>query len=132
MINKKKLKNKNTKIALGTLYDMNKGLVEKELTLSEEIIEEKKEIINDFLRKIKSNYVMLLCNDRKDYTVFHIKDLNEVCFCANELIECLKNRGNIKGISLTENEDAIEIWLSIDNESYCYYFFNYQFGVVEV
>ena len=79
---------------------------------------------------------MLLCNDRKDYTIFNcVSDktedkLNEL---ANVFVdECLINRGQIKGIDLTEHKDAIEIWLSIDDEAFCYYFFPYDLGIVEV
>ena len=76
---------------------------------------------------------MLLCNDRKDYTIFRRASTNNV---GTELInilidECLKNRGKTKSIELTEAKDAIEIWLSIDEESYCYYFFPYDTAVIQ-
>ena len=79
---------------------------------------------------------MLLCNERRDYTLFNIisnKEEDKLNELANVFVdECLQNRGNIKGIDLTENKDAIEVWLSIEGESYCYYFFPYNAGVVEV
>ena len=41
-------------------------------------------------------------------------------------------RSLIKGIDLTKNEQAIEIWLSIDEEAFVYYFFPYDNAVIEI
>ena len=46
--------------------------------------------------------------------------------------ECLRNRGEIRGIDLTKDKDAIEIWLIIEDEAYCYYFFPYDAAIIEV
>ena len=46
--------------------------------------------------------------------------------------ECLKNRGEIRGIDITKDKGAIEIWLSIDGEAYVYYFFPYDSALVEI
>ena len=52
---------------------------------------------------------------------------------ANILVdECLKNRGEIRAIDITEDKGAIEIWLIIDEEAYCYYFFPYGQAVIEI
>lgn len=127
---------KMSNITLGTAYEINKNLVEKyekELTIKE--LEEKKEIISTFIKETDNRYYMLLCNDRKDYTVFTLLDgeKDKSDETASILVdECLFNRGLIKGIDLTENKDAFEIWLSIDKEAYCYYFFPYDNAIVEV
>jgi len=123
---------KTTDITLGSAYEINKNLVEKyekELT-SEELKEKKKELLT-FLKDKADNYYMLLCNDRKDYTLFRLIENEEELI--NILVdECLKNRGVIKGIDLTEDKLAIEIWLSIENEAFCYYFFPYGEAVIEI
>ena len=124
-------------LEMGTVYDLNKQLVETaEKVISPYKLNEKKKIIKQFIRESKDNYFMLLCNERSDYTLFNIisnKEENKLNELANVFVdECLQNRGNIKGIDLTENKDAIEVWLSIEGESYCYYFFPYNAGVVEV
>lgn len=124
-------------LEMGTVYDLNKQLVETaEKVISPYKLNEKKKIIKQFVRENKDNYFMLLCNERRDYTLFNIisnKEEDELNELANVFVdECLQNRGNIKGIDLTENKDAIEVWLSIEGESYCYYFFPYSAGVVEV
>lgn len=124
-------------LEMGTVYDLNKQLVQTtEKVISPYKLNEKKKLIKNFVRECKDNYFMLLCNDRKDYTIFNcISDktedkLNEL---ANVFVdECLINRGQIKGIDLTEHKDAIEVWLSIDDEAFCYYFFPYDLGIVEV
>ena len=123
---------KTTDITLGSAYEINKNLVEKyekELT-SEELKEKKKELLT-FLKDKADSYYMLLCNDRKDYTLFRLIENEEELI--NILVdECLKNRGVIKGIDLTEDKLAIEIWLSIENEAFCYYFFPYGEAVIEI
>lgn len=123
---------KTTDITLGSAYEINKNLVEKyEKELTSEELNQKKEELLAFLDAKNDNYYMLLCNDRKDYTVFRlIEDKNEL---VNILVdECLLNRGVVKGIDLTEDKYAMEIWLSIDNEAFCYYFFPYGKAVIEV
>ena len=124
-------------LEMGTVYDLNKQLVETaEKVISPYKLNEKKKIIKQFVRENKDNYFMLLCNERRDYTLFNIisnKEEDKLNELANVFVdECLQNRGSIKGIDLTENKDAIEVWLSIEGESYCYYFFPYNAGVVEV
>ena len=69
---KKKVEKKEettSNVVLGSLYDMNKGLVEKSVPdLTAEELESKKTLVADFLKDTNNKYYMLLCNDRKDYT----------------------------------------------------------------
>lgn len=128
---------KTIEASLGNLYDMNKIFIkDHEPELTEGNLNSKKQIIIDFIKKCNNNYYMLLCNERKDYTVFRWKDLNSALApfeIANILIdECLKNRGSIRGIDLTQAKDAMEIWLVIDDDAYVYYFFPYDAAVIEV
>ena len=128
---------KTTEVAIGKLYDINKNIIlNNETKLSEGTLNSKKEIIKNFLANTKNFYYMLLCNERKDYTVFDFHMCGNVTNekrmdCANCLVdECLTNRGEIRAIDLTEDKGAIEIWLVIDNEAYVYYFFPYDNGVI--
>lgn len=112
ILNKKQ--KKTSDVAIGTLYDVNKSLVEKNVKeLAKEELEEKKQLVIDFIEQNNNNYYMLLCNDQKDYTIFSIghKPIDNVINnAANILIdECLYNRGVTKSIELTETKDAIEI-----------------------
>lgn len=124
-----------TDITLGTAYDINKTLVEKyEKELTQDELNMKIIDVEMYLEKWEDNYFMLLCKERSDYTIFHVKNhtdsLNEMSLVLIE--ECLKNRGIIKSIEKTEDEYAIEIWLSIEGESFAYYLFPYEAAVIEV
>lgn len=128
----KKKNNKKKYIAnMGTLYDINKSIIENNIKeLTEEEIEEKRKLIEDLLQRTTNKYYMLLCNDRKDYTVF-VNEENDIDeFLTILLKECLPNRGIIKSIENTEDEQAIEIWLSIEGESYCYFLFPYDEAII--
>lgn len=136
-IKKRLEKRKMNEVALGTLYDVNKGLVAKnEIELTEGVINSKKEIVKNFIMKTENAHYMLLCKEQSDYTIFrryNMEDSEKAMEISNILIdECLKNRGEIRGIDLTKDKDAIEIWLLIEEEAYCYYFFPYDAAVIEV
>lgn len=142
---KKKLKKKNSTVEMGTsLYEVNKGLVEKNVPdLTDEEMQNKKTLIIDFINNTSNQYYMLLCNDKKDYTIFRRETNENKDFLDNLetpdrdrlwnvlIDECLPNRGRTKSIELTENQDAVEIWISIDGESYCYMFFPYDAAIIE-
>lgn len=124
-------------IAIGTLYDMNKTIVKQnEIQITENLLKSKKEIIKNFISKTCNNYYMLLCNEKKDYTVFNLKEKSKkekIYEMVDILVdECLKNRGEVRGIDLTKTQDAIEIWILIEEEAFVYYFFPYDLGIVEV
>ena len=134
MINGKK--HKISRVSVGNLYDLNKDLVEKETKpLTQEELAIKKKMVHDFLRKNgKASYMMLLCHEQRDYTVFNLTTTDDFAIYTPDILidECLKNRGEIRSIELTANKDAIEIWLVINKKAYCYYFFDYTNGVIEV
>lgn len=131
---------KQTEFALGTLYDLNKGLVQQnEVKLSEGVLNSKKEVIKNFLVKTNNNYYMLLSNERKDYTIFTMGSNDDYTYedKSKRLVsilvdECLVNRGEIRGIDITKDKGAIEIWMSIEEESYVYYFFPYDTAIINM
>ena len=131
---------KQTEFALGTLYDLNKGLVQQnEVKLSEGVLNSKKEVIKNFLVKTNNNYYMLLSNERKDYTIFTMGSNDGYTYedKSKKLVsilvdECLVNRGEIRGIDITKDKGAIEIWMSIEEESYVYYFFPYDTAIINM
>ena len=130
---KKKNGKKVTNEELGKLYDINKSIIEKNVSpLTPEEVEEKIKLVDTFIKETNNKYYMLLCNDRKDYTVFNLNQIENTKDMATILIqECCVNRGVLKSIELTSTKDGIEIWLSIEGESYCYYFFPYDLGIIE-
>lgn len=122
-------------VELGNLYEMNKQLISQtQQPLNHlELAARQIKLENWFNWKIDS-YAMLLCHERRDYTVFHLYEKanpNPPALAAKELIDCLMNRGEILVIDEADG-DAWEIWLRIDKEVYCYYLFNYDNAVIEV
>lgn len=142
---KRKHNKKVAQVAIGTLYDLNKGVIEKNVkALTQEELNNKKDLIIDFINNSNNEYYMMLCNERKDYTIFHRNkkdddgEFLDRCegyagdYFEKVLIEeCLPNRGQTKSIEWTEDKGAIEIWISIDGESYCYYLFPYDTAIIE-
>ena len=132
------MEEKNKEVSLGTLYDVNKNLIQNAIkALDETALNSKKEIIKNFLRKTNNNYYMLLCNERKDYTIFTIGNIENKEQKIEKLPfvlidECLKNRGEIRVIELTEDKNAIEAWISINDESFAYYFFPYDSAIINM
>ena len=109
------------------LYDMNKQIISQLPVLTD--LEEKKEVIHKLHIEWGNFYYMLYGKEISYFTLFKIK---EPQYFGNEVIECLKNIGEIKAIDFTETQDAIEIWVEDDNGPTCLYLFPYDNGVVQV
>lgn len=122
----------NISLEIGNLYEANKQLIkqyEKPLTHPE--LAAKQEELEDFFENIVQ-YAMLLCNEQKDYTVFHLsRSITSPHFAAREALGCCTDRGNVYSIEKTEDGIAYEIWIEIDGKMYCYYLFPYDQAVIE-
>ena len=129
-------------VNLGTLYDLNKQLMDNEKGLKDFEIKDGIRKICDFFNK-KGNcdfyYYMLLCRERYDFTLFSNSKcgaiLRESSF-PKELYECLTNRGTVLSIEEVPG-GAFEIWIRLleDGEemnNYVYYFFPYDNGVITI
>ncbi len=117
-----------------TLYEANKQIMDQtgkplnHLELSAKQIQ-----LEDWFNMAIDCYAMLLCNDRKDFTIFHLyenENPNPPAIAAKECIGCLTDRGEVLSIEKTP-DNAWEIWLRIDKKSYCYYLFCYDNAVIE-
>ena len=123
-----------SKMTLGTLYDFNKQLMSQAKELRRIDFKDSLNEIKDFIKEKDNKYFMLLCKERSDYTVFVLfknEDFDRQIF-KKELSECLTNRGQILSIEETKDKQAYEIWIKIDEESFVYYLFPYDLGVIEV
>lgn len=134
MSKKLKFQNKQYSMTSGTLYEANKQLIsqtQKPLDLLQLAALEPK--FSEWFNWIIDTYAMLLCHERRDYTIFHLyekQNPDPPAVAAKELITCITNRGKV--LSAEENEDkAWEIWIEINNEPYCYYLFRYDEAVIE-
>lgn len=115
------------------LHAMNKMLMAQLPELEEKRKNElSKEIRNLALAEDGAfKYLMLLSNERKDYTVFALRNKNRLELAdtlAKEVMECLENRGQIKEFDVKRDANAIEIW--IDDAFYA--LFVYDLGVIEI
>lgn len=124
-------------IDLGTLYDFNKEAMKNEkpldaILLNKLIIE----VANDMKMwndDAGDQYWMLLCHERRDYTIFNIYEASEVKFIVDELSPTLQNRGAVLAID-KQPDSAWEIWIrdTESNENFAYYLFQYDNGVIEI
>ena len=115
------------------LHAMNKMLMAQ----LPELTEKRKNILSKEIRNLALaedgafKYLMLLSNERKDYTVFALRNKNRLELAdtlAKEVMECLENRGQIKEFDVKKDANAIEIW--IDDAFYA--LFVYDLGVIEI
>ena len=119
-----------SEVSLGTVYDINKNIMSKMEKLSNPALMNKLKKVEQYFNENKV-YFMLLCADRRDYTLFRLVEDNAPAEAASILKECLMNRGEVLEIEKVEETNAFEIWLRIDDEPFCYYLFPYDEGVVE-
>ena len=130
---------KDKELELGRLYDFNKQLVIKEDEITNEHLEKIRPQIEDWFNMAIDSYAMLLCHDRRDYTVFHLyekQNPNPPALAAQELIELLRERGKLIDIEKTKDDLAWECWVVItedgEEEAFCYYLFPYDSAVIEL
>ena len=131
---------KDQELELGKLYDFNKQLVLKEERITPERLGRARVEIEDWFNMNIDCYAMLLCHDRRDYTVFHLyekQNPNPCYIAARELVELLYERGDIIDIEKTKDGLAWECWVAIkdengEEEAFCYYLFRYDQAVIQV
>lgn len=123
-----------------TMYDANKQIMnqlieqgeEHPLNPMEQAAIQKK--IEDWFNMVCDNYAMLLCHERRDYTLFSMYrnsgNKNPPAMAAKEFMALINERGTV--YSIEEEGQAWEIWIGIDKILYVYYLFRYDEGVIEV
>jgi len=124
---------KKKSIPAGTLYDLNKQIMKDRKPLTELEIAAIQPKISEWFNMIIDTYAMLLCHERRDYTIFHLyetQNQDPPAVAAKELIGCLTDRGKILSIDET-SDHAWEIWLNINGSPACYYLFRYDNAVIE-
>lgn len=120
-----------------SLYDLNRQMVAQMPDMTEEQLLFARESFKDWLNHYKDNYYMLLNHDLHYFTLFHGKFMDEETYnnLWNELLEVFQSVGRLKTIEL-DNNDAMAFWATWENGEddlpYCFYFFPYGQGVVEV
>ena len=121
-------------INLGNLYDFNKEAMKNEKPLDFIQFNVKtNEIAQDIWECEETQYWMLLCHDRRDYTLFNVIAAANSEPIVKELRPTLTNRGQILAID-KQPDGAWEIWIrdSETEENFAYYLFQYNNGVIEI
>lgn len=113
------------------LYEINRQLSQSESIMGAAVRKKKQEELRLWFRDGIDTYAMLLCHDRRDFTLFRV--IESPADAAGILFECLDNRGQVVSIDKTEDDKAWEIWIRVEDEKdYCYYLFCYDLAVIEV
>lgn len=99
--------------------------------LEEDFHKAKKNIL-DFLKSHSSTYYMFLNNTEHYYTLFTFKDNFKFKEMSDEIIDIIKELGEVKSIELSEDGNAIEAWIMYNGQCQVFYLFNYERGVIEV
>ena len=125
--------NQSVEMPAGTLYDMNKQIMQEKKPLNHLELAAIQSKVEDWFNMEIDTYAMLLCHDLHDYTIFHLYDNqnpNPPAIAAREFLGCLTDRGEVLSIDET-NDHAWEVWLKINDNPYCYYLFRYDEAVIE-
>lgn len=124
-------------INLGNLYDFNKEAMKNEKPLDPVQFNLKTNEISDVMlhdaEDYDKHYWMLLCHERRDYTLFNVIAAEDNEFIVKEIRPTLLNRGQILAID-KQPDGAWEIWIrdSETEENFVYYLFQYNNGVIEI
>lgn len=135
---KDKMPKQEAEMSIGNLYEINQQMMKNEKPLSDEQLTDKIYAINDWIQKVEdkihSKYYMLLCHERRDYTLFNLRQASQInCLsAAADVIDCANNRGDILAVEHQEEDDVWEIWIrTIDDRCCAYYLFPYGQAVLE-
>lgn len=117
-----------------TVYDFNKMMYAQMPAISQDRLDKGIKDINRLYARTSDSYYMLLCKEESYYTLFLEKSAGKLGYIVTEV---MKELGEIKSIDPTDNEDAIEIWLTWNKENddevsrtSCFYLFPYERGVI--
>lgn len=125
-------------LSLGNLYEFNKNAMSQFDPMDAILFHRKVNNIADVMVRASESgqhYWMLLCHDRRDFTLFNIIAVSDGSLkpVVDEMLPTLQNRGQI--IEIEQQPDgAYEIWIRDpeSKENFAYYLFPYDAGVIEV
>ena len=117
---------------IGNLYEINKDLMKNETPLDPILLNRKCQEVGEWL--CEREYSMLLCHEQRDYSVFNTCADDALTEAASrDLRDSLTNRGTVVAID-KQPDGNYEIWIrNVETqENYCYYLFDYTFGIINV
>lgn len=126
-------------ISAGSLYELNQKMYDKVKPLN--MTQKKEQLSNlyEWAKEQRCDYLMLLCHERRDYTILHFKTREDKKYkngIYTDLLECIDNRGKLLDVRYVQDQDAWEIWIRIfadkAHQNYMYMLFNAEPFIVEV
>lgn len=119
-----------------TLKELNASIFEQLEPMTPERLDRAQSEVFQFLGatmnwdKPERNYWALICWDKHYITIFHNDETNDESL-SDIFMEILEGLGQIKDITVNEDSQSIEVWITDESGTYCYVFFDYTAGVVE-
>ena len=102
---------KQSKIELGSLYDLNKQIIAQIPPQNERQLRSNYDTIGAWFGVPQNpNYYTLMCREKNDITLIHIVDAN-FSHALEILKELLEERGTVHSIQYIHGEDVFEIWV---------------------
>lgn len=114
-----------------SLYEVNRQIIAQMPTLKDVQLEEARLTLSHYVNGLDHNddYYMLLCYDLRYFTMF-ARDQKYEENIVDAIMDCLSYIGEVKSVEESADGQAIEIWVTKDDEAYVMYFFDYGRGVV--
>ena len=116
-----------------TLYEFNKSGYTQLPKMTWAEIEQKEQELAKNIASWNCKYMMLLCNDKRDYTTIHLLNNTEsACQAAvHACVEVVRDRGVLK--SIEPFESTADFWITDETgESFMYKLFPYDWGIIDV
>ena len=109
------------------VYEFNKNIMKQLPVIEKEGMNKVKETLVEYYEYSPfDSYLMMLCREKHDYTLFHFSGNNDSAF-PDDVLECFENRGvGIVNCEIIDNGVAMEIWVKAPGqmeEADLYYIF---------
>ena len=121
-----------------SLYDINQNIFAQLEPMTDEALRQVHsqvyKFLGDTMQNVDNDYWALICWNRHYITIFHnnnnLKSNKNSEELSDVFMEIIEELGDVKDV--TENDHgALEIWITDEQGTECYLFFNYKNGVVE-
>lgn len=98
------------------VYEFNKNIM-KQLPIIEDLKGVRETLINYLHNVPIEKYLMMLCRDKNDYTIFNINGNLFNNQFDQDVIECMENRGlGVVHCEITDNGSTLELWVKRPNQ----------------
>jgi hypothetical protein len=122
-----------------SLYDINQNIFAQLKPMTDEALRQVHaqvfKFLGDSMQNEFNDYWALICWKRKYITIFHhnaaLKNTKDSEELSDIFMEIIENLGDVKDVSEVDGQQALEIWITDDESTECYVFFNYAAGIVE-